>query len=207
MPAEEPTTPKDEAAPISPEGYLRDLQGRTGTAPGAEDEIETQQVEPEGTEEEGPKRVLSRRVRIAVLAALIVFAVALAWTVVPGLVGGGSKGRSRSSPGALPARVLGAGKRGPGRTRWVREPDAGAQPRRGPARRGTPQRRRRIHPRHELPPSVPAKPDVPRRPPEYGTTRSEAPAESSEPAPPPPAEPAGKPGLRDGATESAEFGL
>ena len=207
MSAKEPTTPKDGAAAVSAAEHWRELEGRTGDAPDTEGELATSGVEPEGTEEEGRKRVLSRRARVAVAALLIAFGLAPAWIVVPALVGEGSTRRSRSTPGALPSKARRADRRGSGRTRWVREPDASAQPRQRRTPLGAPQGKRRAHPRHGPPSSASPAPEAASRPPASGTTPSEPLAEPSEPAPPSASKPKGKPGLRDGATESAEFGL
>lgn len=200
MSANKSTTPQDGTAAISPTEHWREVEARTGVASDASDEVEASQVESEATEEElGRARVLPRRSRIVVAAALTVLAVGLAWVVVPALVGGGSTPRSRSTPGDLPAK---AGRGRSSWTHWVREPDANPRPRRRSAL-GAPQGRRRTHPRHTRPNPVPPPSDDPSQPPATDT----APPDPSAPAPPRQVEPKEKPRLRDGATESTEFGL
>lgn len=207
MSTEKPTTPQDGATALSPEEHWRELEGRTGGASDAEGAVATSQVEPEDPEGEGRKRVLSRRARIAIPAALIAFAVALAWIVVPALVGGGSTPQSRPTPGDLPAKAGKAGGGRSSRTRWVREPDQAARPRRRLTATSAPRVRHHAHPRQELQRPAPPPSDDPGRPPASGAAPPEQAPEPSAPALPPPSEPAGKPGLRDGATESTEFGL
>jgi hypothetical protein len=132
-------------------------------------------------------------------------AVALAWIVVPALVGGGSTPQSRSTPGGLKAGKAG-GERS-SRTRWAREPGEAARPRRRRTAASAPHARHHVHSRNKF--QHPARPpsENPSRPPASGAAPPEPAPEPSAPAPPPPSEPAGKPGLRDGATESTEFGL
>jgi hypothetical protein len=202
MSMEKPTTPKDGAEAVSAVEHWRELEGRTGGAPDTEGEIATSQVEPE---EEGRKRVLLRPARTAIAVALTAFALALAWVVVGALMGGGSARRSQSAPPVLPAKARKADKQRPSRARWVKEPDESSQPRQRPTALGAPQVRRRVRPQHGPRHPVPSPPVVSSQPPASSPTPAKpAPApEPSAPAPPPPA----KPGLRDGATESAEFGL
>jgi hypothetical protein len=207
MSTEKPTTPKDGTTAVSTADHWRELEGRTGGAPDAEGELATTQLEPKDPEEKGRKRALSRRARTAIPAALIAFAVALAWIVVPALVGGDSARRSQPAPEVLPAKARKADKRRSSRARWVKEPDEGAQPRQRRTALGTPHVRRHTHPQHEPRRPDPPPPGAPSQPPASGTTPPEPASEPSAPAPPPPSEPKGNPGLRDGATESAEFGL
>jgi hypothetical protein len=201
MSANKPTTPKDDTTVPSPTDYWREKEALAGGSSG--DEVEASQVESEAIEEEfGRTRVLPRPTRIVVAAVLTVLAVALAWVVVPALVGGGSTSQSRSAPGGLPAKTGKAGRGRSSRTRWAREPDANSRPRPRSAlgaRRGG----RRTHPRHARRHPSPPPPDDPIQPPASGT----AAPEPSAPAPPPQAEPKEEPRLRDGATESTEFGL
>ena len=154
------------------------------------------------------ERTRSRPARIAAGAALLALATALAWVVVSVLVGGDSTTRPRPSAAPLPTKGRRAEKQGSGRTRWVREP--GASPRRrrmhGPQ---APQARRDAHPRPQPPRPAPPPPEAPSQPPASGPAPAEPPPapEPSAPEPPPPDEPKEKPGIRDGATESNEFGL
>jgi hypothetical protein len=202
MSTEKTPTPEDGTTSISPTEHWRELEGRTGDAPDAEDEIEASRVE-SGAKEAGRKRVLTRRAQIVVAAVLSAFAVALALIVVGALVGGGSTPKSRSAPEGLPAKAGKSDEGRPGRARWVREPDQPARPRQERIAPPAPHVRRHARPRYEpaRSPSV-----APSQPPVSAAAPEPAPA-PSEPPPPPPREPAGKPGLRDGATESAEFGL
>lgn len=205
MSAEGPTAPEDGAAAVAAADHWRELEGRTGGAPDTESGPATPQVE--SGEKKRRKRVLPRRARIATPVALAAIAVALAWIVFGALTGEGSTPRPQSAPEALPTKAHRADQREPSRARWVREPDEGAQRKQMPTPPGAPRLRRRIHPRHQPPRPAPAQPDTPTQPPASGAAPPEPAPEPSEPAPPPPAEPVGKPGLRDGATESAEFGL
>lgn len=205
MSTEKPTTPKDGAPALSPEEHWCELQVRAGGESDAHDEITTSQVKSEDTAEVGRHRALTRRARIVVAAALTVLAVALAWIVVPTLVGGGSTPRSRPTPGGLKAGKAGGGRSS--QTRWVREPDQAARPRRRRTATSAPHVRHHAQPRHELQRPAPPPSDDPSQPPASGAAPPEPAPEPSAPAPPPPSEPAGKPGLRDGATESTEFGL
>lgn len=198
MSANKPTTPKDDTTAPPPSGYWREKEVLMGGAPDAEGEVETSQGESAATEEVRRRHVLSRRAGIAASAALAVFAVALAWIIVPVLVEQGSTSRSRPIPGGSPAKARKAERGKSNATRWVREPEAGTQPRRGHAAAGTPRSRHHARLRGEQR-SAPAEPAAPSQPPES------MPAPSA-PAPSPASEPE-KPRLRDGATESEEFGL
>jgi hypothetical protein len=200
MSAEEPTTPRDDAVAVAAADHWRELEGRTGGAPDTESGHTTPQVE--SGEEKRRKRVLPRRAKIAIPVVLIVFAMAPAWIVVGALTGKGSTPRPQSASGALPANAHRANQRGPSRARWVREPDEATRSRR---RHTTPAPRVRRHARQRHEPSH-SSPEIPTQPPASGAAPPEPAPEPSPPAPPP-AEPTGKPGLRDGATESAEFGL
>ncbi len=203
MSTEKPTTPKDDTTQVSPTEHWLEMEVRTG-GEAVDDESATSPNQPKGTEEKGRKRVLSQRARIVVVAALIALGAALAWIVVPALVGGGSTPQSRHAPGGLKARKA-SGERS-SRTRWVREPGQAARPHRRRTAPAASHVRHHAQPRHE--PRPPASPpqDIPSQPPASGAAPEPAP-EPSAPAPPPPSESAGKPGLRDGATESDEFGL
>jgi len=196
----EPTTPDDGDPADAPTDFWRGVEGQTRGEPDAKSKSTTAQVRPEG-EKGRRERVLSRPTRIAAGAGLLTLAVVLAWVVVPALIGGGPTSGRRPASGALPAKARDADKRGPDRTRWAREPGASSQPRRRHAPEAR-QVRRRAHPRHE-----PSHPAPPPESPASGSPPPEPAPELSPPAPPPPAEPKEEPGLRDGATESEEFGL
>jgi hypothetical protein len=200
MSANKPTAHQDDTTAPSPTDYWREKEALAGGP--SDDEVEASQVDSKNTEGGGRKRALTRHARIVAVAVLAVLTVALAWVVVPALVGGGSTPQSRPAPEVVHAKAGKADRRGSGRTRWVREPDASPRPRRRHAPEAR-QVRRRAHPLHQ--PRRPASPppEPPSQPPASVTT----PPEPSSPATPPPAEPKEKPGLRDGATESAEFGL
>lgn len=206
MSAEKPTTSNGDVPADSVTDFWDGVEGQTRGEPEAGGEPTTPQAKPEG-EKGWRKRVLSRPARVAAGAALFVLAVALAWVVVPTLMREGSAPRPRPATGALPAKARKADKRGSGRTRWVREPDASPRPRQTHEPE-TPRSQRRTRLRHE--PSRPAPP-----PPE---SASQPPASGAAPPPPVPTpgpsspaptstEPKEEPGIRDGATESDEFGL
>lgn len=204
MSTEKPTTPKDDTTQVSPTEHWREMEVRTGSEPNTDGEAVASKGEPEGDGEKRGRGSLPRRARFLVAAALIVFAAGFAWIVVSALVGGGSTPQSRHTPGGLKAGKA-SGERS-SRTRWVREPDQAARPQRRRTAPAASHVRHHAQPRHE--PRPPASPPqgIPSQPPVSGAASEPAP-EPSAPAPPPPSEPAGKPGLRDGATESTEFGL
>jgi len=205
MSAKKPTTPQDEATSISPTEHWRELEGRTGGPSDADDEVEAPQAETADAGEAGRKRALPRRARIGVAAVLAVSAVALAWIAVPALVGRGSTPQSRSTPGDLPAKVGKASGGRSSRTRWAREPDETARLRRRRTATSAPYARHRAA-QHKLQrPDGPPSEDL-SQPPASGAAPPEPAPEPSAPAPPAPGEP-DRAGLRDGATESAEFGL
>jgi hypothetical protein len=203
MSTEKPTTPKDGRTAVPPTEYWREVQGHTGTEP-EEEASAPSKVGPKATEEDKRGHVLSRNVRIVVPATLVVFAAALGWIVVPALVGGGSAPQSRIAPADSPAKAPQPHAGRPSRTRWVREPGEPNESARPPHRHaalGAPRERRHARPRHPSPEL-----DAPSQVPASGATPPEGVPVPSEPAPPP-SEPKEKPGVRDGATESTEFGL
>lgn len=203
MSTEKPTTPKDDTTAPSPTDYWREKEALAGGASDAE--VETSQVESKNTEGEGRKRALTRHARIIAAVVLAVLVVALAWVVVPVLVGGGSTPpRPRPASGILPAKERRTDGRGSGRTRWVREPGEPNESTRSPQRHavlGAPRERHRARLRHPSPQPASPESDAPSQSLESGTAPPEPVPEAGEP------EPKGKPGLRDGATESTEFGL
>lgn len=204
MSADEPTAQKDGSAAPSTTDFWGEKEALMSGPP--DDAAEPAQVEPQGNEARRGRRPLSRRARVFAAAVLAVPSVALAWIVVPALVGGGSTPPSRSAAEEPPPQQ---GRPGSGRSaaRWAREPGRSAGSRRRHGRSATRQPSHRPFPRRET-----------RRPP---SPRSAEPSRSPAPAPPP-SEPAPEPTapalppeseeeggfhLRDGATESAEFGL
>jgi hypothetical protein len=204
MSAEKPTTPKERTAAASPvEEDWDELEGRTG-ATAIEDEKPTpSQIEPEGNEEDRRKRVLSRRVRLVVAGALAVLAVALASIVFAALVGRDSVPRPQPQSGTVHAKRQGADGRRSSRARWLKEADGRRRSRQGRAAPGAPRAGRHIDSRRRTGHPVQQPPQAPTQSPESGATSPEP----SVPAPDAPSEPKEEPGLRDGATESSEFGL
>lgn len=200
MSAEDPTEPKNDIPKVCVDDVWRGTEARAGVAPKARVESVTPGDESEGAEERKRKSDPSRRVRFILPIAVVIFAVALAWIVVPALVGDGPTRHSKSTLGARLAKPRRADERGPSRTRWAKEPDASPRSRQGRSALEASQGRRRTHPRRG---PAPAESDSPSRP----SASAAAPPEPSAPAPPPASEPKGSPGLRDGATESTEFGL
>jgi hypothetical protein len=207
MSTEEPTAPEESSATkASPEEDWNVLEGRIGGAASGDERSAPSQAESESEEEKGWKRLLSRRARFGVAGGSAVLVVALASVAVTALVGGEVARRPRSRPGAVHAKRRGAEKRGSGRARWVREAGGSARP---PHRRTAPGRSRaRSHTRPRRKPSRPVrqKAEAPSQPPEPAQPQAQPP-EPSAPAPAAPSAPEERPGLRDGATESTEFGL
>lgn len=191
MSADKPTTPEDGTTVVSPEEHWLELQARVGGEPEVEDEPSTSQGEAKGAKETG-KRSPLHRARPLLPAVSIAFAVALAWVIVPALVGGGSARRYRSTPVNAHAKLRKAEGRRPSRARWVKDP---AESPGAPHKRTAPARHAR---RHALPRREPRRPAPPPAQP--------AP-EASVPAPPPASEQKSSSGPRDGATESTEFGF
>jgi|GEM_PF-6581449 len=200
MSTENPTTPKEEPPEFRADDPWKDTEVRTGVAPEPEVEPATPQDEGKGPEEGKPKSAPSRRVRLAAPIAVAAFAVALAAIVVPALIGDSSP-HSRPTHRALPAKAHRPDGQGTGKTRWVREPDASPRPRQGRPMPDAPRGRRRAHPRHE---SAPAESDVQSQVPAADAAPSES---APEPSSPSAGEPEEDSRLRDGATESEEFGL
>lgn len=202
MSTEKPNAPEDAAAAASTAELRRELEGLPDAAPLPAGERTTSPAEPEGNKGEEVKRFPWRSVRIAAVALLPTLAVALAWVVLTVLTGDGSTHRPGPASGALPAKAPKADRGGSDRTRWVAPPGTSARPRRRHSAVKAQRARRRSHSRQESSHSVPAEPEAPSPPPAYTAPPEPAP----EPAPPP-AEPKEEPRIRDGATESEEFGL
>lgn len=209
MSTENPTTPKDGRTAVPPTEYWREVQSHTGGEP-EEEESAPSQAGPKATEEDKRGHVLKRRVQIVVPATMVVFAAALGWIVVPALVGGGSAPQSRPTPAGSSAKARKPDAGRASRTRWVREPGESNERARSPQRRavlGVPHDRYHAGPRHPSPQPASPEPDAPSRLPASGATSPEGVSEPTEPAPPTPRGPKEEPGVRDGATESTEFGL
>jgi len=202
MSAEEPTTPDAHTTKVSHVRTWRELEGRTG-GDAIEDERSTpSQIKSKGKEEKTGKHLPSRRPRFVIAGGLAVFVVALVSIAFVTLVGGDHTRRSRPRSRAAHAKEREARKRRPGRARWVREAGGGHPPRQRHAEPRPQRPRRQYRPRHRH-----------RRPAQQPATSPAQPPESApahpEPAPAPavPSEPEQERGLRDGATESMEFGL
>jgi hypothetical protein len=205
MSAEEPTHPEGYAPKVRPGESWDELEGRTGAKTFDIEKSTPSQTEAKGHEDKEPKHVLSRRVRLLLAGVSAVLVVALASIAVTMSVGGDHVGRIQLRSGAVHARGQEGEKRRSGRARRVT--GAGKSPRRRQGRSvpGRPHARRHGRPRHNSrrPAQQPA--DTPAQPPE-STPTSPEPAPGA-PAPAAPSEPQQGPGLRDGATESTEFGL
>lgn len=202
MSTEKPTAPKENTSVVSPSEHWQELRARAGGEPETDEEVAASRGEPEGDREEKEKISLSRRARFLVATALIVLAAALAWVIASALVGGGSTQRSRPASDVVHAKTPKTVGERTSRARWVREPDEAARPRRTHTTPAAPHVSHRAHSRHGPRPLGPP-PEEPGQPPASGA----APPEQGVPAPSAPEEPEEKPGLRDGATESTEFGL
>lgn len=207
MSAEEPTTPEEQTTKVSVAKSWKELEGRTGGDAIEDEKSAPSQITSEGKEEGWRKRLLSRRTRLVVAGALAVLAVALGSIAVATLVGGGHAPRSRPRSGAVHAKTREAKKRRSGRARWVREAEGGRRPRQRRTEPSPHRARRRDRPRRKYrrPAQQPA--SAPAQPPESVPASPEPSPAPSAPAPTAPSEPEQEPGLRDGATESTEFGL
>ena len=208
MPAEKPTTPDESTPKASPEEHWNVLEGRTGGTATGGGKSAPPQIKAVGTEEKGPKHLRSRRTRFGVAAGLAALVVALASIGVATLVGRDHGGRSRPRSRAVHAKRREAEKRRSGRAGWVKEAGGSPRPRQG---RTGPRssRTQRATPGHDARPAALPRPrvEVPTQPPESVAAPPEQPSEPSAPAPADPSARNERPGLRDGATESTEFGL
>lgn len=207
MSAEEPTTPEEPTTKVSVAKTWKELEGRTGGDVIEDQKSAPSQIKSKDKEEGGRKRLLPRRTRLVVAGVLAVLVVALGSIAVATLVGGGHARRSGPRSGAVHANRREAKKRRSGRARWVREAGESRRPRQRRTEHG-PQRLRR-HDRPRRKPRRPAQqpPGTPAQPPESVPASPEPSPAPSAPAPTAPSEPKEGPGLRDGATESSEFGL
>jgi hypothetical protein len=207
MSAEEPTTPEERTTKVSPEETWNALEGRTGGAAVEDEGSAPSQVGPEHGEKGGRRPVFSRRAGLLVAVVLAVLAVALAATVVVALVGGGSGHRPGPRSGEMHAKGRTPDRRRSSRARWAEEADGRRRSRQ--RRNGHERLRAERHAYRRRKPRRPAKQstDAPSQPPAYGPTSPESAPEPSAPAPAAPSAPKERPSLRDGATESTEFGL
>jgi len=205
MSTEEPTAPEESSTTkASPEEDWNVLEGRTGSTAIEDEKPAPSQSETKRKEQRG-KRVLSRHRRLVVGAGLAVLVVSLASFAVAAWLGGDHARRSRPRSGAVHAKRQEAPRRRSGRVRWVREAGESPRPRQGRTALRRPCARRHARPRRK--PRRPAhrEAELPTQPPEPAPP--EQPPEPSAPAPAAPSAPKERPGLRDGATESSEFGL
>ena len=207
MSAKEPTAPKVGTAAVSPAEHWRELEGRTA-GPAIEDEKSApSQGESKGNEEDGGKRVLARRVRLVLAGVLAVLVVALASIVVAALEGRDSVPRSQPRSGAVHAKRRKAERPKWSRARWLKEADRNPRPRQRRTAHGALHAGRHVHRRRRTPRPAQQPAEAPTQSPESAVTPPAPPPEPSAPAPSAPSEPKEGPGLRDGATESTEFGL
>jgi len=208
MSTEEPTTPKGNTVSLRPAEHWSDLQVRSGAEPGTEEELTTPQVELDGEKEQGQKGSRSRRARLLVPLALVVFATALAGIVVLALRGGGdTPQRASSAPEAVHPKGRESEERRSDRTRWVREPGESAPQAHRRAAPVSPRARHNPRSPHERRQPAPAPSDAPSQPSAPEASLPESAPVPSAPAPAAPSEPREEPPIRDGATESTEFGL
>lgn len=196
-----------------------DLLSRAGGAP-ASGEAHPEEIAPETPERRAPT---SRRARLAAVAALPVFAVALARVVLPAVSGTDSGRPLRPAPvagatraaerprGARQAPEVPAGLRARGRPR-VRE-DRLATRVRTPKPHTSPRTRRREasgHRESDSPVSVPlaaAAPGVPSEDSPLSAPPPESALGAGEPASSRAGTPSGEGSFQDGSHASAEFGL
>jgi hypothetical protein len=207
MSAEEPTTPEERTPKVSPAKTWKELEGRTGGDAIEDEKPAPSQIKSKDKEENGRKRLRSRRARFGVAGFLAVLVVTLASIVVASLVGGDPARRSRPPSGAVHAKRREAEKQRVGRARWVREAGRSSRPRQRRTAPGRSRARRHVRPRHK--PRRPAQQPAtsPAQSPESVPASPERAPAPSAPAPAAPSEPKQEPGPRDGATESTEFGL
>jgi hypothetical protein len=208
MSAEEPTTPGDgSTTKVSPEEDWNALECRTGGTATENEKSSPSQAESEDEEKKGPERRRSRRVRplLAMASALIV--VALASIAAAALVGGDTGHGLRPRSRAVHVKSQEAAKRRSSRARWAGGASGSLRTRREREGHGLSRAGRHAHRRRK--PRSPTKQaaDIPGEPPVYGSTAPEPPPQPSTPASRAPSAPKQEPGLRDGATESTEFGL
>jgi len=207
MSAEEPTTPEEQATKAPAARTWKELEGRIGGDVTEDEKSEMSQIESNSEERRVWRRPLSRRLRFFVAGGLAVFVVALASVAVATLVGGDHTRRARPRSGAAHAEEREAQKRRSGRARWVREAGASPRPRQRRTMPGAHRARRRARPRRKAHRPAQQPTTSPAQPPEAVPAPPEPPPAPISPAPASPSEPEQEPGLRDGATESTEFGL
>jgi len=209
MSAEEFTTSGGHTTGASPEGEWRELEGRAGGTAVEGEESTSSQVVSAANDKDRRRPVFSLRARLRVAGALGVVAMASAAMVVVALVGGGPERRPRARSGETHAKGREAGRRRSSRARRAEE--TGGSPRSRYRRHGhaPPHAGRHAHPRPKTRPPVERSTEAPNQPPAYGAASQTPAPEPSAPMPTPaaPSAPEEGPGLRDGATESTEFGL
>lgn len=206
MSAEEPTRPEEHTTASSPVETWDELEGRTGGTAIEDEKSAPSQGESKGNEEDGRKRVLSRRVRL-VAGVLAVLVVALASIIVSALEGRDSVPRSQPQSGAVHAKGRKAERRKSSRLQWLKEVDGSPPPRQRRTAHGAPRAGRHVHRQRRTPRPVQQAAEASTQSPESAATLPAPPPEPSAPAPSAPSEPKEGSGLRDGATESSEFGL
>ena len=208
MSAEEPTTtPEERIAAVSHVKTWDELEGRTGGTAIEEEKSAPSQGESKGNDGNGRKRVLSRRVRFVGAGVFAVLVVALASIIVAALVGRDSVPRSQPRSGAVHAKGRRAERRRASRARWFKEADGSPRPRQRRTAHGAARAGRHVHRRRRTPRPARQPAEAPTQSPESAAALPAPPPEPSAPAPPAPSAPKEGPGLRDGATESSEFGL
>jgi len=207
MPPAEITTHEEHTPNVSHVRTWRELEGRTGGDAIEDEKSTSSQIESKGREEETGKHLPSRHPRFVIAGVLAVLVVALVSIAFVALVGGDHTRRSRPRSGAAHAKEREARKRRPGRARRVREAGGGQPPRQRHAepRPQRPRRQYRPRHRHRRPAQQPT--TSPAQPPESVPAPPEPAPAPSPPLPAAPSEPKEEPGLRDGATESTEFGF
>jgi len=205
MSAEEPITPEDRTTALSSVKTWRELEDRTGGDVSEDEKAAPSQIESESEKEKGRKHVFSRHTRFVAAGVVAILAVALAGIAVAGLAGEDHTRRSTPRSGRVHAKRREAQRRRSGRVRWAREVGESPRPRQGRTALRLPCARHHARPRRK--PRRPAhrEAELPSQPPEPAPP--EQPPEPSAPAPAAPSAPKERPGLRDGATESSEFGL
>jgi len=203
--SDQPTRNEQHADTSSPLSQWSELEGRvSGTTAAEEEDSAPPRIEPGEDEAGGEKLVFSGRARALFVGALTVLVVALAAMVVLAVVGEGPVHRPGSRSEEVQANGLKWDGRRSSRARRAERAGGSLRARRRPAGHGPPRAAHRQRGSHR-----PARqlPEAPSRPPAYGATTPESASGPSAPPLATPSPPDEGPRLRDGATESAEFGL
>lgn len=204
MSAEEPTTHEERTPRASVVKPWKELEDRTG---GDVREAETStpsQIESQGNEGGRRKRLASRRARLLLAGVLAVLVAAPALIAIASLTGAGSAPRLEPRSGAVHANEQKTKRRSSGRAPWVREAGKSPRPRQKRAAPAQSRARRHVQPR-DKPRRAARRPEGAVGPPSESVPASPEPTPA--PIAPAPSEHEEGPGLRDGATESTEFGL